>query len=361
MVFETPSDQPTACVLAVDLGGTHVRVAKVGRDGRILAQRRARTFAGDGPDAVIAQIAELVEELAEWREADVGAELATYPGSEPLADRETERRAQSRRGSVEIEHPHAVGVAAPGPLDPRTGIVFATPNLEGWRDFAFRDVLADALGLPVHVHNDANLAGLGEALAGAGRGHELVVYLTVSTGVGGGIIRAGRIEEGATGLAGELGHVIVDAGGPACNFGHAGCLEGLASGTAIARAARERIARGEDSTLGALPDDGVTAEAIAEAARSGDPLALAVMDDAATWIGLAIGGFVNTFDPHVVIIGGGVSLSWDLLQVPMRSAALSVIMAADRRRVEIVRAALGDDSGLVGAGLWVWAKEDGGR
>lgn len=347
MVFETPSDQPTPCVLAVDLGGTHVRVAKVGRDGRILAQRRARTFAGDGPEAVVAQIAELVEELADARESDVGAVLAYYPRSEPMADRETGR-------------PHAVGVAAPGPLDPRTGIVFATPNLEGWRDFALRDVLSDTLGLPVHVHNDANLAGLGEALAGAGRGHDLVVYLTVSTGVGGGIIRDGRIEEGATGLAGELGHVIVDAGGPACNFGHAGCLEGLASGTAIARAARERIARGEDSTLGAPQDDDVTAEAVAEAARSGDPLALAVMDDAATWLGLAIGSFVNAFDPHAVIIGGGVCLSWDLLESPMRRAARSVIMAPDRRRVEIVRAALGDDSGLVGAGLWVWGMVDGG-
>lgn len=306
-------------VWAIDLGGTRVRVALAGADGRILSQASEGTLADEGPAAVLAQMRALARRILD-------TEGGERDGGPP---------------------PSAVGVAAPGPLDPRTGIVLDTPNLVGWKDYPIEAAVAEAFGAPAFAHNDANLAALGEARLGAGRGHELVVYLTVSTGVGGGIVRSGRIEAGANGLAGELGHVIVDAGGPRCNFGHPGCLEALASGTAIARAAREaRAAQGGDDH-GAM-----TAREVAIAAREGDPLAAAIMHRAARMLGLAVGGFINVLDPNIVIVGGGVSQSWDLLEAHVDKSAGEVVMAASRRSVPIVRAALGDDAGLVGAALW---------
>lgn len=312
---------PDARVLVVDLGGTQLRVASADRDARLAGALRLATPADDGPEAVIRAIAD------------------------------TARRVTSRLGP---DRHAAVCVAAPGPLDPRSGTVFATPNLAGWRDVPLRDLLAERLGLPAWVHNDANLAALGEALRGAGRGHDPLVYLTVSTGVGGGIIQDGHIVEGATGLAGELGHVIVQAGGPACNFGHRGCLEGLASGTAIGRRAQEAMASGAAGALAAVEPGPPTARDVAAAAEAGDPLSLSILGDAGRALGLAIGGFVNVFDPARVVVGGGVSGAWPLLAATVRAAAREVTMSADRRTVDIVPAALGDDAGLVGAALYAW-------
>ncbi len=376
-------------MLAVDLGGTRVRVASVASDGRILSQADARTLAADGPEAIVRQILELAAVVANVAVADAGvtnaavanAEVVTPPEqpeqadpperSEPAewsAPRATLKTRSEQEGHSQQRvtlKPLAVGVAAPGPLDPRTGVVFDTPNLVGWRDFPLRTALSEAFGLPVHVHNDANLAAYGEAKAGAGRGRNLVVYLTVSTGVGGGIVRAGRIEAGANGLAGELGHVIVKAGGPRCNFGHAGCLEALASGTAIARAARARMAGSGRETAGGeggiaqIVGGDLSARDVALAAGQGDPIAWAIMQEAATMLGLAIGSFVNAYDPDIVIVGGGVSESWDLIAETVRKSAGEVVMAPERRHFEIVRAQLGDAAGIVGAGLWAWENELG--
>jgi len=368
--MKTTADQ---AMIAVDLGGTHVRAALVGPDGTLLEQSRERTRAEAGPKGVVEQIAALVRSLGPL-EPGVRAPM--------------------------------VAVAAPGPLNPARGVVYATPNLAGWHDFELAAALETELALAVKVHNDANLAALGEALRGAARDCGSSVYLTVSTGVGGGVVQGGGILEGAHGLAGELGHMIVRAGGPACNFGHAGCLEGLASGTAIARAAAERLASGESSLLASLTGHGEpggagerrpptagatgraaggraggnggadtgrttgdeaapeqeeqqtaapTAEQVAEAARQGDALASDVLTAAAADLGLAIGSLINAFDPDVVVVGGGVSASWDLIAEPIERACASVVMAPDHRSTRIVRAELGDDAGLVGAGLWAWS------
>lgn len=316
----------TPYALAVDLGGTHLRAARVARDGTVLDRRRIATPAASGPDAVVAAIVGLAAELATGADRPAGG----------------------------------IGVAAPGPLDPRTGVVHEVPNMPGWRGFPLAARLGDATGLVVRVHNDANLAGLAEARLGAGRGFDPVIYLTVSTGVGGGIILGGDVFAGQAGLAGELGHVVVRAGGPACNLGHAGCLEALASGTAIARRAREAVASGAPTVLAdrAAAGAALDAAAVADAAAAGDAVAAEIYRTVGEVLGLAIGGFINVFDPGRVVLGGGVTAAWDHFGPSMRLALRRVAMAWEWRPVDVVRAALGDDAGLAGAGLWAWAGAD---
>ncbi len=265
----------------------------------------------------------------------------------------TELVAEVRQG-IQPDALTGVGVAAPGPLNPATGIVYATPNLTGWDDFPLAERLSAALDLPVWVNNDANLAALGEAHCGAGRGFDPLIYLTVSTGVGGGIIQAGRIYTGAHGLAGELGHVIIQAGGPRCNFGHAGCLEALASGTGIARRATERLAEGEPSAIPDFVDESgeITSVSVAEAATAGDALALRLYANAGHALGLGIASFLNAYDVARVVIGGGVSQSWSLFEGPMWEAVRAVTMSWSKRPIDIVAAELGDNAGLVGAALY---------
>lgn len=312
-------------VYAIDVGGTHLRAARVDRTGRILAREGISTPEGGHPDAVIPAIVTLVRSLG-------GTDI--WPA------------------------PVGVGVAAPGPLDPTTGVVYATPNMVGWDHVPLADRLVAAFGQPVWLHNDANLAALGEARHGAGQGYDPLVYLTVSTGVGGGIVLANRIYAGAHGLAGELGHMIIRAGGPACNFGHAGCLEALVSGTSIARQALQQIEAGEPSSLAALVRSGQTPTAVhvAEAAEADDPLAQAVFHDVGDALGLAIGSFINAFDPARVILGGGVSRSWTLFETAMWAAVHRVAMAWAERPIEILPAQLGDDAGLIGAAAYAWDK-----
>lgn len=322
---EKGADRRTA--LAVDLGGTWLRVARVDAGGGVHDRRRVATPAAEGPEAVVAAIVALAA---------------------PLADR-VDRRA-------------GACVAAPGPLDPASGRVHEVPNMPGWQGFPLAERLAERLQLPVRVRNDANLAALGEARFGAGRGFDPLIYLTLSTGVGGGLILDGRMFEGATGLAGELGHVAVQAEGPACKLGHVGCLEAFASGTAIAARAREALARGEASLLSAgssvLLGAGspvgrpIDAEAVARAAEAGDVLARSLFETAGHALGRALGGFVNLFDPARIVIGGGLRAAWPLWAPAMERGMRGLVMAADQRHFEIVPAALGDDAGLVGAGAF---------
>jgi glucokinase len=288
-------------VLAIDVGGTWLRVARVTALGRVLDRRRQPTPAGGDAAAVVEAVGRLAAQLG---------------GPARLA-----------------------GVAAPGPVDPASGTVYSPPNLPGWGAYPLRSRLADRLGCPVWVHNDANLAALGEARFGAGRGADPLVYLTVSTGIGGGVILGGRIFEGAHGLAGELGHVIVRAGGPRCNAGHAGCLEALASGTAVQRRAAE---------LAGTAGEPAAAE-VAQAAAAGTAWAIQVLEEAGEALGLAIGGLINAFDPAWVVLGGGLTGAWELWAPAMQRSAEAVAMARAQRPVDIRRAALGDDGGLIGA------------
>jgi glucokinase len=202
------------------------------------------------------------------------------------------------------------------------------------------------LDRPVHVGNDANLAALGEWKHGAGRGVDDLIYMTISTGIGGGVISGGRLVTGAHGLASEPGHFPIQPGGPMCACGQPGHLEAIASGTAIARRAGELLLAGEASSMQSSPD----AEAVAAAAAKGDALAKRVLGEAGEALGRALAGFVHLFNPQRIILGGGVVRAGEPFLGPARAALRASVMdPAFLESVEVVLAALGDDSGLIGA------------
>jgi len=242
----------------------------------------------------------------------------------------------------------AIGMASPGPLDPRTGVVLATPNIPEWINFPLTDKLSNHFGVPAYLDNDANLAALGEWKFGAGRDHRDVLYLTISTGIGGGVVINDRLLRGYHGLAAELGHVTVLAGGPVCSCGFKGHLEALAAGPAIVRYVREQLEAGSKSDLSS--DEDLTAYAIAEAARRGDTLAKSAYERAGEYLGIGVASFLHTLDPSIVIFGGGVSQSGPLLFEPFEASLRAhVFYPRYLENLEITTAALGDDAGLLGA------------
>jgi len=298
--------------LAVDVGGTWLRAALY-REGESLpaAQRRARTPREGRPEAALAA---LLQEI--------------WPAEGEVL---------------------GIGVACPGPLDPRRGVVFATPNIPAWRDFPLADYLRQTFGVPVAIDNDANLAALGEWRYGAGRGHHHVLYLTISTGIGAGVIVADRLLHGARGLAAELGHITVVPDGPLCGCGQRGHLEALASGTAIARQAEEALARGEPSILATQPRP-LTAAQVAQAAQAHDALAQRIFTQAAEHLGRALAGFLHIFNPSIVILGGGVVQAGEILLRPLEATLrASVMTPAYLDGLTLTTAQLGDDAGLLGA------------
>ncbi|MCB0215277.1 MAG: ROK family protein [Chloroflexi bacterium] len=319
-------------VLAVDLGGTWLRAALVDlRGGRILARQRCATPLG-GPEPLLEAIDALIARLA--------AELADH-GGDP------------------IEPDLPIGLACPGPLDPDSGTTDGLPNLPGFADFPLAARVTSITGRYCRLHNDASLAALGEAWLGAGRGYDPLLYVTWSTGIGGGIVLDGRLFGGAKGLAGEIGHLVTQDGGPRCALGHAGCAEGIGSGSGIARRARARLAQpdGEGVALavalreaGAAAPDAVDARTVSRAALAGDPTCRQLMREAARATGLALAGAVNLIDPARIVIGGGVARgSWSQLMPELQRSLAQSVLAWDRRAIDLVPAALGDDAGLLGA------------
>jgi glucokinase len=308
-------------VIAIDIGGTQFRVALVSSEGAVLERNSGLIGADQSPDRALARI----------REA--AADMLARAGRERV------------RG---------LGVAIAGLVTPGTGVLLTSPNLPTWYDTPLKEIWERELGLPAWVGNDANLAALGERRFGAGRGSDDLIYITCSTGVGGGVITGGRLVTGSRGFAGEIGHMTIDIHGPRCRCGNVGCLEVMASGLAIARMAQERLAAGESSSLLELANGAVgeiSATLVAEAAGSGDLLASEVMNAAATNLGVGVVNLVHIFNPEIVIIGGGVSKAGDMIFDPVRR------LVAERSMpdisVVIVPAALGDDSGLLGAAALV--------
>ncbi len=242
----------------------------------------------------------------------------------------------------------SIGLAAPGPLNPKTGVIFTAPNIPAFQDFPIVEYLQSKFSVPVFLDNDANLAALGEWKAGAGQGHDHLIYLTISTGIGSGIITDGRLLHGAQGIAAELGHVTVIPDGPMCGCGHRGHLEAIASGKNIARWTKKQLAKGAESSLHEAKK--VTAKTIAKAARKGDQLALKAYRRAGAYIGLTLANFLHSFNPSMVIFGGGVSLSGDLLLEPVRQSVKEHVMNPKyAENLVITTAALGDDAGMIGA------------
>lgn len=308
-------------VLGVDVGGTHIRAAAIAHDGTIVARRHLACRAADGFAAVVDRLVAAIEGAA--ADADV---LPDAP----------------------------VGVALPGPVNPRTGVLGLAPNLPGWRDVPIRDLLAERLGRPVVPGNDVNVAALGEWRYGAGQGVRDLVYLGVGTGVGGGVVAGGRLLLGRHGLAMEAGHMVVDMDGPECHCGGRGCLEAHCAGWAIGRTARDLLAAGRSSILPELAAERgteVSGALVNEAARAGDALAIEVLALAGRALGVGVASLVHIFNPEIVAIGGGVATAGELLFAPMREAFAAQVMASFREDLRIVPSALDQDAGLLGAGV----------
>jgi glucokinase len=321
----TPSDPSERYIVGVDLGGTNIVVGAMPKDGsRQLAVHSVPTRADLGADAVVARIAELIEQvIAETCEA-AGATRASFLG---------------------------VGIGSPGPLDRERGLVIFTPNL-GWRDFPLRDRVQDAVRLPATLDNDANCATLGEWWIGAAKGARHVVGLTIGTGIGGGLILDGRLHHGASDVAGEIGHTTIDSTGRRCGCGNYGCLEAYASGPAIAERARESLAGGEASVMASLVHGDLSrlnAALVYAAAQQGDELAIQVVRETARFLGAGIANLLNIFNPEVVVLAGGVTQAGDALFEPMRA---EVRRRAFRPAVEACRIVPGElrgTAGVVGA------------
>jgi len=242
----------------------------------------------------------------------------------------------------------AIGVAAPGPLDPYQGIMIDAPNIPDWENLPLARILEEQFQVPVALGNDANLAALGEWQFGVGQGHHHLIYLTVSTGIGGGIIVDDQLVLGHRGLAAELGHVTVLPDGPLCGCGRRGHLEAVASGTAITNWVQQELASGVSSILIGTPAP--SAKDIAQAAKAGDSLAINALARAGAFIGQALADFLHIINPSLVIFGGGVSQSGDLLLNPVRESLMEHVMNPYfLNGLSITAAALGDEAGLMGS------------
>ena len=309
--------------IGVDMGGTHIRAARFTRQSHVPeAKTKRSTDAAGGPENVFRRIEEAIREVAPANLADVAG----------------------------------IGIALPGPVDPYQGVLMKGPNLPGWINIPLKQIMEQRLGRPVFLGNDANMAALGEWRFGAGRGHADVLYLTISTGIGGGVISSGRLLLGVRGLAGEVGHMLVDPHGPLCGCGQHGHFEALASGTAITKTAQAKLQAGEGANSKVMElvagDIGkVTSAVVGQAAQAGDTFARELIAGAGSMIGLALASLMHAYNPSIVIFGGGVSMLGDLLLEPARVAVRQYAMSdAYWENCPLVLAALGDDAGLIGAG-----------
>lgn len=370
-------DEQLPLVIGVDLGGTQMRTA-VMRGATLLSRVGLLTGENPAPERIMPRIFAAIQEALE-------------------------------QANVSIADVAGIGIAAPGPLDSKTGVVFAPPNMPGWDHVPLRGIFSEQYHMPIFVENDANASGLGEYMFGAGRDCHDMVYMTISTGIGGGIISEGMIMEGASGTAGELGHMTIDWHGERCNCGNVGCLEYFASGTGIARKANELIRAGEGNELltfartmlrhsstisnqAALPIQGhdattiemrwpptedemgpgrtppqseeeelqVNARTVALAAEAGIPIARAIVESAAEALGVGLVNIIHCFNPKMIILGGGVTQMGPMLMEPALRIVQERAMKVPRERVQIMLAQLGANTGLVGAGALIYYHANNG-
>jgi len=315
----------TRYILGVDLGGTNIVVGAMPEDGsRELAIRSEPTHAERGSEAVVDRMVSMIAQVISDVIASHGAQPHDFLG---------------------------VGIGAPGPLDRERGVVVVAPNL-GWRDFPLRDAISDRIRLPATLDNDANCATLGEWWRGAAQGGRNVVGITIGTGIGGGIVIGGKLYHGSSDVAGEIGHTTIDSTGRYCRCGNYGCLEAYASGPAIALRAREALERDEVSVLHKMVKgdlDLLTAATVYEAAHRGDALALEVVRDTARFLGTGIANLLNTVNPDVVVITGGVTRAGDRLFEPLRAEVKRRAFRPAVAACRIVPGTLEGTAGVVGA------------
>ncbi|MXZ00708.1 ROK family glucokinase [Candidatus Poribacteria bacterium] len=309
-------------VVGVDMGGTKILSAVVDAEGNILGTAKVSTKADEGTSVVIDRIADSIQKAID----------------------------KSGVNEVSIE---AIGIGAPGPLDPATGVVIFAPNL-GWRDVPLKAELEGRTGIPTFVDNDVNVGTLGEHAFGAAQGVQNVVGIFVGTGIGGGIILNGELFHGASKTAGEIGHIIVKAGGPRCGCGTRGCLEAIASRTAMAKQFRKAIKKkGKKSVLTKLTDGDlgvIRSGVLVKAIRANDKLTLKVFKKATKYLGIGVGSIVNFLNPDMIVLGGGVVEALDDTFIDnIRTYAEKYALPNTLNGVQIVPAKLGDNSGILGA------------
>ncbi|HML23485.1 MAG TPA: ROK family protein [Aggregatilinea sp.] len=304
-------------VIGVDLGGTQMRAARLDCALNVLERVAEPTLAPRGPEDVIERLIGVIKQV-------LPEDLSQVDG---------------------------IGVSAPGPIDPRAGMIYSPPNLPGWNRVPLRKIIQERLGITTYLGNDANVAALAEATAGAAVGYKHVVYLTFSTGIGSGIIDDGHLIIGSRGLGAEAGHMILNVDG------RISTLEKEAAGPAIARKAVARLEAGAASSIRDRVEGDlsrVTAKLVGEAASAGDALAIELMQQAGFTLGLGIVSLLHLFNPEIVVVGGGVSLMGEMVFAPMREAVKQyVIDPAYYENVPIVPAALGENVALIGAAALV--------
>jgi glucokinase len=307
----------TNFIIGVDLGGTQMRAARFDTDLNLLDRVAEPTLAHQGPDRTVVRLLDVIARVMPDDPKSVSG----------------------------------IGVSAPGPIDPHQGSIISPPNLPGWDRVPLRKLIQERFGITTYLGNDANVAALAEATRGAAQGYKYVIYLTVSTGIGSGIIDDGHLVLGSHGLGAEAGHMILVVNGQVAD------LEKEAAGPAIARKAVTRLKAGETSCISELVKgnlDDVTAKVVGEAAAQGDALAVELIRHAGTLVGLGIVSLMHLFNPQIIVVGGGVSKTGDLLFEPMREAVQQhVLDPAYCEHVPIVPAALGSNVALVGAAALV--------
>lgn len=290
-------------------------------------------FGGTKLSAAVIERVALTLPKAEWR-----GHMRRFSPPEATAESDIEMMLAMSRDLLAGERPSAVGISFGGPVDYRSGVVRLSHHVPGWENVPLRQQFAAAFQAPVRVDNDANVAALGEWRFGAGRGVADLLYVTVSTGVGGGWILGGRPYRGANGMAGEIGHTVVDPNGPLCLCGKRGCVERLASGPYMAQ---------DVAATRGLPTAQVTGKLVAEWAAAGEETAVAVLERGAKSLGIGLGNAANLLNPNRIVLGGGVTKSgarwWELVRQTARVTALPEV------KFEVVLAALGDDAPLWGA------------
>lgn len=306
-------------IIGVDLGGTQMRVARFNPALDLLDRWAEPTLAHEGPDRVIPRLLDLIA------------------------------RAMPDDPSVVL----GVGVSGPGPINPRTGIIVAPPNLPGWHNVPLRSIVEERFGCPVYLGNDANVAALAETTHGAAQGYTHVIYVTVSTGIGSGVIDEGRLVIGAEGLGAEAGHMVMLVGD------RVSTLEKEAAGPAIARKAIARLQAGATSIITERVSDlnEITAKVVGEAAAKGDAFAIEQIAEAGRLVGLGLVTLMHLFNPQVIVVGGGVTKTGDLLFEPMRAAVREYVLDQSYcEHVPIIPPALGDNVALIGAAALVTTK-----
>ena len=309
--------------VGVDFGGTNIKIGLVDARGCIVRKRVLSSRGAAQPAAFITGVAEAV-------------------------------RALCRAAGLRPRRLRGIGVGVPGQVDVARGVAHHLVNVPGWREVPLANRLAQHLGCPCAVDNDANVFTLAEWRVGAGRGTRDLIGLTLGTGVGGGLIVNGALARGAAGAAGEIGHMVVDPTGPRCGCGRRGCWEALVGTAAVIRSARQVMRRraGPLRTLGRYRP--LTPALVSEAARRGDAGARAIWHDVGRWLGVGLTNLVHVLNPQRIVIGGGVANAWPFFEPAMRRTLRQEVLAVSAKAVRIVRARLGEEAGIVGAAVLVW-------